>query len=358
MSAAPELKLDAEACERVAALIALRPRVWERVPAAYIHLFDAVVEYVEAVLRLRRSPVNEPEIERCLRLIDANCQGVLGEVGDSPLGDELSKAVAALTRPARDYVFENVRAGAAPGRLDAEGCKRVATLLPFRPRVWERVSAQEAKDFDEVVYAVETAISLWRTPDKIGENVEGWLAGCLKGIDALIRRCQGALDEKGEKALGDELSGAVAALTSPVRDHLARVRARAHVPAGRNAIVNLLPQEYLILCAACDNTAERLRVLSDKVSFSRGHMLMGSPSFPLERAQELFTTLERKGAATLCELVEREGKREGGWNVNGYCPKCCAFYCGNHYVTETHWSGSWAESVDGTCYKGHKRELA
>lgn len=234
--------------------------------------------------------------------------------------------------------------------LDAKARETLSSLLALRPQVWEDACAA-AKGFDEVVYYVDWVLKSLRSQDEWRENN---IARWLDRIDAGVRQCGRALAEAGESSTGARVAAAVAALTEPARDYLAGIWTRARVPGGRNAIVNLAPQDYLILCACCRNTAERVRLVSDSVCFSTCTDAVRAPCLPRELAQALFAKLERKGAAALCDQVEREGTG----NVLSYCPECRALYCSDHYSAKSVWSGSWFEALYGTCPKGHHRELA
>ncbi len=179
------------------------------------------------------------------------------------------------------------------------------------------------------------------------------MARMLPQANERFADCARVLRSLGEAAPADAITDTFAAVTAPVRDHLARVQAAQRVHTGANGVLRLSPEEYLILCVQCQAPAERLRVHADSVSFSRRTGAVPAPYYPRERAAELFSALERDGANALCARLEH-----GGRKIIGYCPDCQALYCPAHYETQERWSGSWLEDLHGTCAKGHRRELA
>jgi hypothetical protein len=178
------------------------------------------------------------------------------------------------------------------------------------------------------------------------------MARLLPQAGEQLAECTRVLRGGGETAPADAITDNFAAVTAPVRDHLARAQAAQRVHPGPSAVLKLAPDEYLILCAQCPAPAERLRAYPDGVAFSRCTGAVPARHYPRERAAELFAQLEREGADALCAGLDRTGK------LIGYCPDCRALYCPAHYETQERWSGSWLEDMHGTCAKGHRRELA
>lgn len=111
----PELIIDSEARESLGPLLALRSLVWERVPAPVAKDFDEALYGVQTVLRLLRS-YNEridSEVNMASFLDDVDeevghCDRALRACGDTATAEAMSKAIAALSEPARAHL-ERVR---------------------------------------------------------------------------------------------------------------------------------------------------------------------------------------------------------------------------------------------------------
>jgi len=226
----------------------------------------------------------------------------------------------------------------------------LAPLLGLRSLVGSRTPHAAAERFDTGPSLLGTLLDTLRFRNEVDSEaaMERMLPVIAERMDATVK----ALRSTGEAGAAGTLAQTLEAVIAPVKEHLARWHAAPRFHAGPGAVLRLAPDEYLILCVNCPAPAERLRARPGGVSFSRGTGAVSPPTYSLDRAPALFDRLEQDGAAALCADLDKER------SIIGYCPECRALYCPTHYETRETWSGSWLETLHGTCAEGHRRELA
>lgn len=177
----------------------------------------------------------------------------------------------------------------------------------------------------------------------------------LPGKVELVANDLGAVAAPESAALVAELRVVFAEAVVRLQDRLSRVRAARELVLGRDRVLKIGDEDFVLLCSVCGKAAVHIGEYGGTIEVTR--MLSElMPSLSVGRAQsaELFAALHAGGVKALHKLLERRGQS----GVDGFCPKCRRLHCEQHFQVRSEWSGSWFVGATGKCPKGHSRELA